>query len=84
LIWAIVVLLINGWPMALEISVLKAIAYLLILPSISGFLALNFTGSSTYTSLSGVMKEMKVAIPIFVSMAILGVILLIVNSLISS
>jgi hypothetical protein len=37
--------------------------YLLLLPPIVSFLAMNFTGSTTYTSLSGVVKEMKVAIP---------------------
>ncbi|MFQ6039143.1 MAG: mercury methylation corrinoid protein HgcA [Candidatus Aminicenantales bacterium] len=36
----------------------------LILPPIVSFIALNFTGSSTYTSLSGVIREMKVAIPL--------------------
>ena len=32
--------------------------------SISSFLLMNFTGSSTYTSLSGVVKEMKIAVPL--------------------
>ncbi len=39
-------------------------AWLLIIPAISSFLAMNFTGSSTYTSPSGVKKEMKLAIPL--------------------
>lgn len=38
--------------------------WLFIIPAISSFLAMNFTGSSTYTSLSGVQKEMKIAVPI--------------------
>lgn len=38
----------------------------------SSFLAMNFTGSSTYTSLSGVEKEMKVAVPLQVIGAALG------------
>lgn len=32
--------------------------------SLSSFYAMNFTGSSTYTSLSGVKKEMKYALPL--------------------
>ncbi len=40
--------------------------YLLILPPLSSFLALNFTGASTYTNLSGVLKEMKVSIPLMI------------------
>ena len=31
----------------------------MLLPALSGFLTMNFTGSSTYTSLSGVDREMK-------------------------
>jgi acetyl-CoA decarbonylase/synthase complex subunit gamma len=36
----------------------------LILVAIVSFMALNFTGTSTYTSMSGVKKEMKIAIPL--------------------
>ncbi len=32
--------------------------------SVSAFLAMNFTGSSTYTSLSGVRREMRWAVPL--------------------
>ena len=31
--------------------------------TISSFLGMNFTGSSTYTSLSGVRREMNMAVP---------------------
>ncbi len=54
----------------LEIS----IAYLLFLPAISGFLAMGFTGSSTFTSLSGVVKEMKTAVPLMAASLGLGVV----------
>lgn len=36
----------------------------LMLTAIVSFMALNFTGTSTYTSMSGVKKEMKIAIPL--------------------
>jgi hypothetical protein len=50
-----------------------AIAYILTLPAISAYLALNFTGCSTYTSLSGVKKEMKIALPLLIFSAISGI-----------
>jgi hypothetical protein len=40
---------------------------------------MNFTGSSTYTSLSGVLKEMKVAVPIQAGAAAIGLILLVIG-----
>jgi hypothetical protein len=49
------------------------IAYILVLPAISAYLALNFTGCSTYTSLSGVKKEMKIALPLLIFSAISGI-----------
>lgn len=45
---------------------------LLLLPAVSSFLAMNFTGSSTYTSPSGVKKEMKKALPWIVGSAAVG------------
>jgi hypothetical protein len=53
--------------------------YLLILPSISAYLAMNFTGASTYTSPSGVLKEMKIALPFIIGASGLGVILLLIG-----
>jgi hypothetical protein len=53
--------------------------WLFIMPAISSFLAMNFTGSSTYTSLSGVKKEMKVAVPLQLAVIIMGAIGLIVS-----
>jgi len=45
---------------------------LLLFPAISSFLAMNFTGSSTYTSPSGVNKEMRKALPFIVGAAAAG------------
>jgi hypothetical protein len=42
---------------------------------LSSFVAMNFTGSSTYTSLSGVKKEMKIAIPLQIASGAIAVIL---------
>jgi hypothetical protein len=79
LIWAIGVNLMNGWPGALHYGGLKAIAFLLILPAISSFGAMNFTGASTYTSLSGVVKEMKYALPLIIASAFMGTVIFILN-----
>ena len=81
-IWAVMVNMLNGWPDAPQYSLLRVLGYLLILPSVSALLAMNFTGSSTFTSFSGVLKEMKIAIPALISSIALGAILLVVNSFI--
>jgi acetyl-CoA decarbonylase/synthase complex subunit gamma len=48
-------------------------AWFLMIPALASFLAMNFTGSSTYTSLSGVRREMRVAVPIQLICAVAGV-----------
>ena len=54
-------------------------SYILILPSVSAYLAMNFTGASTYTSHSGVLKEMKIALKFIISATVLGVVLLLIG-----
>lgn len=56
-----------------ENDALREVAWLLLLPGISAYLALNFTGASTFTSLSGVKKEMKVAVPLIIISLATGV-----------
>ena len=51
---------------------LKSTGELLLLPAVSSFAAMNFTGSSTYTSPSGVKEEMKKALPFIVGAAAIG------------
>jgi acetyl-CoA decarbonylase/synthase complex subunit gamma len=52
---------------------LEILAWLLLIPAISAYLAMNFTGASTYTSLSGVKKEMRWALPLEIAGGIIGV-----------
>ena len=47
-------------------------AWCLAVPALSSFLAMNFTGASTYTSLSGVKKEMRRAVPLQIAATALG------------
>jgi hypothetical protein len=63
-------------------SVIETLSWFFIITAISSFLAMNFTGSSTFTSLSGVKKEMKISIPFQIGFAIVGIVLQIVGKLI--
>ncbi len=51
-------------------------AFFLALPAVSAFYTLNFTGCSTYTSRSGVKKEMRIALPVMAGALIVSLILL--------
>jgi acetyl-CoA decarbonylase/synthase complex subunit gamma len=48
-------------------------AWVLMIPALTSFVVLNFTGASTYTSLSGVKREVKIAVPIQLVCAALGI-----------
>ena len=65
-----------------DISNLEFIAMEFISISIASFVTMNFTGSSTYTSLSGVKKEMKWSIPFQIAFASIGVTLFIISKLV--
>jgi hypothetical protein len=56
----------------------ETLSWFLVITAISSFLAMNFTGSSTYTSLSGVKKEMKISIPFQIGFVFVGLVLQIV------
>lgn len=58
----------------LETNILSIAIYILA-ASFSGYLALNFTGSTTFTSLSGVVKESKEAIKVLMYMIASSVVL---------
>jgi len=55
------------WPDRLETA-----TWSLVIPALSAYLAMNFTGASTYTSLSGVKKEMRRAVPLQIGAGVLG------------
>jgi len=59
-----------------------ALTYLLALPPATAYLALNFTGSTTFTSRSGVRREIFTYVPIMAWMFGIGIVLTIVLSLI--
>jgi len=61
---------------------LLGIGYMLAMPVHSAFLSMNFTGASTYTSPSGVLKEMKIAIPLIVLSLLAGVAFILIKTFI--
>ena len=60
----------SGW-----LSRLDAAALTLIVLAIASFMAMKFTGSTTYTSLSGVRREMRIAVPLQALGSVLGIVL---------
>ncbi len=50
-------------------------AWLALAPHFTSFMLMNFTGASTYTSLSGVLREMRFAVPAQVSAGVVGLVL---------
>ncbi|MEK6742414.1 MAG: mercury methylation corrinoid protein HgcA [Nitrospirota bacterium] len=60
--------------------ILLAVAYLLF-PALSSYIALQFTGSTTFTGMSGVKKELKIGIPLYIGAASVSLILMVVFKL---
>ena len=60
-------------------STITSIAGFFLVSGFSSFLAMNFTGASTYTSLAGVKKEMRIAVPVQIVFAALAVFLLVLD-----
>jgi hypothetical protein len=68
---------------SLDGSLLAKFAAIFFILSFSSFLAMNFTGASTITSLAGVKKEMRIAIPVQIASGVIAAILVILNSIFS-
>jgi len=77
LTWIVLALI---WPFKAD---LNAISWFLIFVSLSSYIGMNFTGASTFTSLSGVKKEMKYALPLQIVLGIAGLGLFLVSNLLS-
>jgi acetyl-CoA decarbonylase/synthase complex subunit gamma len=59
-----------------EWSLPVIVAAFLALPAVSAFYMLNFTGCTTFTSRSGVKKEMRLALPVIAGSIFISIILL--------
>ncbi|OFX28363.1 MAG: hypothetical protein A2X08_10820 [Bacteroidetes bacterium GWA2_32_17] len=68
LIFSVILLVLN----VINISVLEIISFFFLNIAIASFTAMNFTGASTFTSLSGVKKEMEIAIPVQIILFVVG------------
>jgi len=73
----------RGMDLQLWAGKMEALSWLMMIPAISAFLAMNFTGASTYTSLSGVKKEMRFALPLEIAAGILGLVVWITSLVIA-
>lgn len=62
-----------------HLAAITWISLILMGSGISAFLALNFTGASTFTSLSGVKKEIRYSIPVITGMFFMGVALEVIH-----
>lgn len=78
LFMAVVLALVGFIPIAGTAGILGIAAWVFIMPAVASFLAMNFTGATTYTSLSGVRKEMRFYIPLQIAATAIGLILWIV------
>ena len=65
-----------------EKQILLSVGYLFSMPAIAAYLALTFTGSTTFTSQSSVTKEVKLLLPFMIAFLGIGVILLLINAFI--
>ena len=61
-------------------TILLSVAYLLF-PALSSYIALQFTGSTTFTGMSGVKKELKIGIPLYIGAAGVSLLLMAVFKL---
>lgn len=77
LLWA----LIASLTLASTWSVGSIIALFLMAPAIAAYFAMNFTGCSTFTSLSGVQKEMRIAVPVIILCIFAGGVALVLGKL---
>jgi hypothetical protein len=80
LIWSVITIYFSSTFLYAD-SLMIMVSNTLLLTSITTYLGLNFTGSSTYTSFSGVLKETIWAMPIMIIASAIGVVLMIVSSL---
>jgi hypothetical protein len=64
-----------------RLNIVLLIFSYLFFPLASSYIALQFTGSTTFTGISGVKKELKVSIPLYILGTVVSVLLLLVYKL---
>jgi len=76
---AVAILALMGADLSAWEGRLSVAAWLMIIPAVTAYLAMNFTGCSTYTSPSGVNREMRWALPLEAGMGLSGLVIWIVS-----
>ena len=66
----------------IELNLFLALGWFLLSLGIASFLAMNFTGASTFTSLSGVKKEMRIFVPVQIIFSSAGLLIVILTNFI--
>jgi hypothetical protein len=59
-------------------NIMLLVAVWLFFPALSSYIALQFTGATTFTGMSGVKKELKIGMPVYIGTAGVSLVLLIV------
>jgi hypothetical protein len=72
LLLSVVLILFSGWAINVTLPVWHLAAWALLVPAITSFAVMNFTGATTFTSLSGVLREMRMALPVQITSAMVG------------
>lgn len=75
LITTLFIALFGAYYLNIRQDYMNLLAWFFLAPALSAYLAMNFTGASTYTSLSGVRKEMRWAVPLEIVGGLTGLIL---------
>jgi acetyl-CoA decarbonylase/synthase complex subunit gamma len=78
LLWALLFYVVKGG----EWNGFQVLANFFLLPIVTSFLALNFTGSTPFTSPSGVRKEMRLSLPVMAVALIAGLVFLVMGKMI--
>jgi acetyl-CoA decarbonylase/synthase complex subunit gamma len=78
LLWALLFYVVKGS----EWNGFQVLANFFLLPIVTSFLALNFTGSTPFTSPSGVRKEMRLSLPVMAAALIAGLVFLVMGKMI--
>ncbi len=74
---AVQLVLVHGFGLLDQHNLLLLIAAYLFFPTLSSYIALQFTGTTTFTGMTGVQKELKIGIPVYIGAATLSVAVLI-------
>ncbi len=57
------------------------VAAWLFFPALTSYIALQFTGSTTFTGMTGVQKELRIGIPLYLGVAVVSLVLVVVFKL---